>query len=466
MTPLKINSFTFACCLYFLLIPLLTITQAQESITPEILGTIEESVTIDQESRAMINAVTNNDIKKLTFNRNALEELDHHFAYRIQTGEVINQKSSGRCWLFTSLNVLRPAVIKKHNLKDFQFSENYLFFYDQLEKSNVFLEAILENLDKSDDEEMTIWLFKNAIGDGGVWNMMVDLIKKYGAVPRTAMLESYSSENTRMMTRLLVRKLREGAFNIREMHKQGQNMKKLRAEKLNILSDIYRILVISLGEPPKTFTWRYETKDGTISPSKTYTPIQFYKEFIGQDVEKYVMMMDDPSKEYYKRYDIQYYRNVWEGEDWTFVNVPSNDLKVFAKKSILADQPMYFSCDVGKQLDSKNGYLALNIYDYDALYGVKFGMDKKARILTYDSGSSHGMALMGIDTTGDGRVTKWLLENSWGEDKGEEGYLTMTDEWFDQYLFRLVVHQNFVSEKIRKIANQKPVMLPPWDPMF
>jgi bleomycin hydrolase len=170
MTPLKINSFTFACCLYFLLIPLLTITQAQESITPEILGTIEESVTIDQESRAMINAVTNNDIKKLTFNRNALEELDHHFAYRIQTGEVINQKSSGRCWLFTSLNVLRPAVIKKHNLKDFQFSENYLFFYDQLEKSNVFLEAILENLDKSDDEEMTIWLFKNAIGDGGVWN--------------------------------------------------------------------------------------------------------------------------------------------------------------------------------------------------------------------------------------------------------------------------------------------------------
>jgi bleomycin hydrolase len=466
MKSFKFIILTFIYGTILLIILLTSGLQAQQTISPEILQKIEGSMQIDQSTRAMINAVTNNDIKKLAYNRNALEELDHHFAYRIKTGEVTDQKSSGRCWLFTSLNVLRPAVIRKHNLKDFQFSENYLFFYDQLEKSNVFLEAILENLDKPDDHEMTIWLFKNAIGDGGVWNMMVDLIKKYGAVPRSAMLESHSSENTRTMTRLLVRKLREGAYNLRQMNQQGQNLKKLREEKLKILSEVYRILVISLGEPPKKFTWRYETKDGVISPSKTFTPMQFYKEFIGEDVEKYVLMMDDPSKEYYKRYDIQYYRNVWEGENWTFVNVPSDALQEFAKKSILADQPMYFSCDVGKQLDSKNGYLALNIYDYDALYGVKFGMDKKARILTYDSGSSHGMALMGIDTTQDGKVSKWLLENSWGKDKGEKGYLTMTNSWFDQYLFRLVIHEDFVSDKIRKVATEKPIMLPPWDPMF
>jgi bleomycin hydrolase len=250
------------------------------------------------------------------------------------------------------------------------------------------------------------------------------------------------------------------------MHKDGKKLGDLREEKLKILSDVYRILIISLGEPPSRFTWRYETKDGDISPEKTYTPMEFYKNFVGRDVEKYVLMMDDPSKEYYKRYDIKYYRNVWEGNNWTFVNVSSDELKKFAKKSILADQPIYFSCDFGKQKDSEKGYLALNIYDYDALFGVDFGMNKKARILTFESGSTHGMALMGLDTTAYGIVTKWLLENTHGKEKGDKGYVTMTDTWFDEYLFRLVIHEDFVSEKIRNIAKQKPVELPPWDPMF
>jgi bleomycin hydrolase len=466
MSTYKPAIITMMLIVAFIMGPAILPAHAQETISPEILKEFENSLTINQDIRARINAVTNNDIKKVAFNRDALEELDHHFAYRIKTGEVTDQKSSGRCWLFTSLNVLRPGIIKKYDLKDFQFSENYLFFYDQLEKSNVFLEAILENREKADDDEMTIWLFKNAIGDGGVWNMMVDLIKKYGAVPRNAMLEAHSSENTRMMTRLLRRKLREGAYQLRQMHQQGMDLEQLREEKIKILADVYKILVISLGEPPKSFSWRYETKDGKLSPAKTYTPLQFYKEFIGQDVENYIMMMDDPSKEYYKLYDIQYYRNVWEGHNWKFVNVPSDEFKTFAKKSILADQPMYFSCDVGKQLDSEEGFLALNIYDYDALYGVTFGMDKKARILTYESGSTHGMALMGVDTASNGKPTKWLLENSWGKDKGEKGYLTMTDQWLDQYMFRLVIHEDFVSDKIRKIASQKAIKLKPWDPMF
>ncbi|MBN2367325.1 MAG: C1 family peptidase [Calditrichaeota bacterium] len=438
----------------------------KQTITPEILNEIKTSVTMDADNRAMMNAVTNNDIKKLALNRNSLEKLDHYFAHRIKTGDVTDQKSSGRCWLFTSLNVLRPAIIKKYNMKDFQFSENYLFFWDQLEKSNRFLESVLSSLDKEADDRFIHWLFKSPVDDGGVWNMMVSLIHKYGAVPRKAMLESHSSENTRMMNRLINRKLREGGYELRIMYQKGTKTDQLQKHKIKILKDVYKILLISLGEPPSEFTWRYEDKDGVIQPEKTYTPMSFAEEFVLEDLDSYMMMMNDPSKEYNKLYEIELDRNVYEGKNWTFVNLPADALKKFAKKSILADEPMYFSCDVGKQLNDDEGYLALNMYDYESMFGVKFGMDKKARILTFDSGSTHGMALMGIDTTSDGKPSKWLLENSWGKDRGEKGYLTMTDEWFNEYMFRLVVHKRFVSDEVLQILTRKPIVLPPWDPAY
>ncbi len=460
----------FALFLLILMAMLWSFTPAcaedSQTISTDVLQELQESVPINPDTRAMMNAVTNNDMRKLALNRATLEELDHYFAHRIKSGEVTDQKSSGRCWLFTSLNVLRPAIIKKYNMKDFQFSENYLFFYDQLEKSNRFLESVLSSLDKKMDDRFVEWLFKNPVDDGGVWNMMVSLIHKYGAVPRQAMMESFSSENTRRMNRLINRKLREGGYELRTRHQNGMKMEKLREYKISVLKDVYRILLISLGEPPAQFSWRYEDKDGKIYPEKTYTPMSFAEEFVLEDLDSYVMMMNDPSKEYYKLYNIELDRNVYEGPNWTFVNLPADELKNFAKKSILSDEPMYFSCDVGKQLNGDEGYLALNMYDYDAMFGVTFGMDKKARILTFDSGSTHGMALMGVDTTADGKPAKWLLENSWGKDSGEKGYLTMTDDWFSEYMFRLVVQKQFVSEKVLQVLNQKPVMLPPWDPAY
>ncbi len=435
-------------------------------ISPDILKKIEQSVELDGQTRALMNAVSNNDIKKLAVNRQVMEQLDHHFAHRIGTGEVTDQKSTGRCWLFTALNVIRPSIIKKTNLKNFEFSENYLFFWDQLEKSNRFLEGVIATRTKKMDDREVEWLFKNPVDDGGLWSMMGSLMKKYGAVPREAMLESHSSENTSMMNRLVARKLREGGYQLRKMHEKGDKIKSLQDQKVKILSQVYRILVISLGDPPAKFTWRYQDKDGKLSPARVYTPLQFYQEFVKEDLEGYVMMMNDPSKEYYKLYEIEYDRNVYESPNWTFVNLPADQLALFAKKSILADQPMYFSCDVGKQLNREAGYLSLNIYDYDALFGVNFGMDKTARILTWDSGSTHGMALMGVDTSTTGEPTKWLLENSWGKDAGNEGYLTMTQDWFNEYSFRLVVPKNIVSEKVLKVLDQKPILLPPWDPMF
>ncbi len=435
------------------------------AINDEMLKRLNNSVKMDNYTKAMQNAVSNNEISKLAFNRGLVDKIDEHFAHRIEIKGITNQKKTGRCWLFTGLNVLRPKVIKKYNLKEFEFSENYLFFWDQLEKANLFLEAILETKDEKIDSRKVEWLFKHPIGDGGVWNMMVDLVEKYGMVPKEAMQESFNSENTRMMNRLIKRKLREGGINIRKLYKKGEKLSALRKEKEKILADVYRILIISLGTPPTKFTWRYEDKDGNLSKSNEYTPLSFYKEVIETELKEYVMLMHDPAKEYYKLYEIEYSRNRYDGKNWKYINLPLKELKKYAKNSILADESMYFSCDVGKQLNREKGIVAVNLYDYESIFGVKFGMNKKDRILTFESASTHGMALVGVDTSATGKTTKWLLENSWGKDSGHEGFLIMTDAWFSEYMFRLVIQKQFLPAKVLDVLKQKPILLPPWDPM-
>lgn len=453
--------------LLLITLSIVTLCQAQSgSISNEMLEKIQSSIKMDSYTRAMQNAVSNNDIKQLALNRSILTEIDHHFAYKIPILPITDQKSSGRCWLFTALNVIRPKVIEKYNLKEFEFSQNYLFFWDQLEKSNLFLEAVIRTRDKDIDDREVQWLFKRPVGDGGVWNMMPSLVEKYGLVPKDVMPESYNSENTSMMRRLVRRKIRSQGMQIREWHAHGKSEKYIRKKKLGMLSDIYRILIISLGTPTTEFTWRYTDANDSLIVGKTYTPLEFYNEVVETPLCDYVMLMDDPSREYFKLYEIEYDRNRWDSQNWTFINLPAKRIKNFAKQSILADEPMYFSCDVGKHLDRDKGLLAVDLYDYESVYGVSFNMTKKERILSYESGSTHGMALVGIDTINDGTVNKWLLENSWGSDSGNDGYLTMTDEWFDKYMFRLVILKHFLPQVVLDVMKQKPIILPPWDRMF
>ena len=234
-----------------------------------------------------------------------------------------------------------------------------------------------------------------------------------------------------------------------------------------MLADIYKLLAYNLGEPPTEFEWRYKDKDGNLSQSKTYTPKSFMTETLGDiKFDDYIMLMDDPSKAYYKLYEIEKDRNVMEGKNWKFINLPAKEIKQYALKSIQNNEALYFSCDVGKQLNSEEGILDINNYDYESLFGVKFDMTKRERIISHESGSTHGMALVGADLDSEGTITKWLLENSWGIKSGNNGYLTMTDRWFDEYMFRVVVLKKFIDDKTLKILSQKPIALPPWDPMF
>ncbi len=415
---------------------------------------------------ALENAVSHNDMKKLAQARSNDGAINNFFTNKVTTSGITNQKSSGRCWLYTGLNTIRPIVQQKYSINDFEFSQTYNFFWDQFEKANLFLEVAIATANKPLDDRKVEWLFKSVIGDGGQWTTFADNINKYGLVPSSVMPDTYQSEKTAMMSKLLRRKLREDGLKIREITNSRISNEAKNKAKLDMLTDVYRILVLSLGEPPVSFTWQYKDYDGKISEAKTYTPKQFYNEFVGVNLSDYVMIMNDPTKEYNKLFEVQYDRNLVEGENWKYINLTNNKIKKFAKRSIIANEAMYFSCDVGKQLNIKKGILDVNNYNYDDLLGVNFNMNKKQRIETFESGSTHGMALVGVNILPDGTIDKWQLENSWGADKGDKGYLTMTDAWFNEYMFRLVVNKKYIDDDVLEMLNQKPTMLPPWDPMF
>ncbi len=437
------------------------------NITTEMVKEMRKAFEADQSNEMRMNAISNNSIKEIALNRNNLSEIEHHFKYKVDVKGITDQKKSGRCWLFTSLNVIRPKVIDKYNLSDFRFSKNYLFFWDQFEKANLFLQNIIAHADEDIDSRYNQWLLKSPVGDGGVWNSFTNLVTKYGLVPETEMPETHNSENTGNMRRLIRRKLREYALELRNMQAEGKKYKALESRKVEMMGVIYKMLALNLGQPPESFDYRFVDKDDNIGESKSYTPMEFAKTILPDvNYEDYIMLMNDPTREYYKLYEIENDRNVMEGVNWTYINLPNKDIKKYATESIKNNDAMYASCDVGKQLNSKIGFLDTDNYDYEKIYNVAFGMDKKARILSRESGSSHGMALIAVDVDNAGQPTKWQFENSWGSSSGHNGYLTFTDSWFNEYMFRVVVLKKYLPEDVLKILEQKPTVLPPWDPMF
>ena len=411
----------------------------------------------------MTTALASNSIAALAVNAENLAMIDTHFSDRVQTKGITNQLSSGRCWLFTGLNVLRAKMITKYDLPSMEFSQNYNSFYDLLEKSNLFLQAIIDTRDLPLDDRKVDWLIKNPIGDGGQFTGVSNLIMKYGVVPKEAMPETYQSNNTSGMLNILRQKLREYALELREL-KPAQTA----ARKEAMLSEVYRILAECVGVPPTSFEWTRYDKQGNVVSKKTYTPKSFYEEYLGEDLENnYIMVMNDPSREYGKVYEIEYDRHVYDGENWVYLNLPIERIKEMAIASIKDNTAMYFSCDVGKFSNRSTGVLDINAYDYESLFRTTLPMDKKQRIQTYSSLSSHAMTLIAVDIDPtSGKTKKWMVENSWGASSGYQGNMIMTDEWFNEYMFRLVVEKKYVPADIMKMLEQKPIMLPSWDPMF
>ena len=441
---------------------------AQQALTPEALKTLEESYQNDRTDKAIRNAVNANSIKKLAANREHTADADMEFTYKVKSSGITDQKSSGRCWLFTGTNVLRSQLMARTGMKNFQFSTVYTFFYDQLEKSTFFFQGMIDTRENPLDDKMVEWLFRHPLSDGGQFTGVSDLIGKYGLVPREVMAETYSSDNTSEFSALLKNKLREGGMSLRAAAEKGASVKELERQKMDLMKVVYRMLVYAYGEPPASFTWAPKVNGKYAGKPRTYTPQSFYKEVCGgEDLNaNYVMLMNDPSRPYHKVYEIDYDRHTYDGHNWLYVNLPVEDIKAMAVASLKDSTMMYFSCDVGKFLNPKDGTLDLDNYDYASLFGTTFSMDKKQRIQSFDSGSTHAMTLMAVDLDESGKPERWMVENSWGADYGAQGHLVMTDRWFDEYMFRVVVHKKYCPQSVLDLLKQEPVRLPAWDPMF
>ena len=439
-----------------------------QNITLKQTGEFKKQINSDASVRLARNVAIRGEIEDLAMDWESFRKIDHTFS-DIVSGEmpVTNQKSSGRCWGFAGLNLFRIYLGRKYNLKKFEFSQSYFMFWDKLEKSNYFLENIIATLNEPRDGRLIMHLVENPIQDGGQWHMFINLINKYGVVPQTEMPETFQSSKSMRMNRMITRKLREFAKLLRDAHGKGAPPKNLRSMKADMLETVYRLLTIHLGTPPENFEWQVRDRKKKFHRFEGLTPKRFFTNHVGLDLSDYVCLIDCPmsDKQYNENYTVEFLGNVVGGEDIRYLNLPSNRLKETSVNSIKDDNPIWFGCDVGKHFHRTLGVMDMDLFDFDLFYGTNFPMTKADRLEYGDSQMTHAMLFTGVDLDPKGKPRKWRVENSWGKNRSDKGFDIMTDKWFDEYNYEVVVHKQYLTDEELKTYKKDPVNLPPWDPM-
>ena len=437
-------------------------------ISQEMLRDIQKEQQAQPANRALSNAIAANSIDALAKNHQNAGALDTYFSVETKKQSITDQKSSGRCWMFSGFNVLRSNYTLKADSVQLTLSQAYLFVFDQLEKANLMLQGVVDTGKKPIDDPKVQFFFKHPIGDGGTFCGVADLAEKYGLVPTEVMPESYTSDNTAKARALISSKLREYGLQLRDMVAKERKQASIDKAKTRMLAQIYKMLVMTIGEPPQKFTYAFKDKTGKpLGAVKEYTPQSFYQEIVGQPLNgSFIMVMNDPRRPYYKTYEVEYDRHTYDGHNWKYLNLPMDEIEQLAITSLKDGRKMYSSYDVGKFLDRNRGFADTENFDYGSLFGTTFGMDKAQRISTFDSGSTHAMTLTAVDLDKNGKATKWKVENSWGADWGQKGCLIMTDRWFREFMFRLVVDKKYVPENLLQAAQAEPTMLTADDPLF
>ena len=433
-------------------------------ITKKQIDKMRKEFESDSSARVAQNAVTSNNLSSITLRRDLVQEIDFTFSTKLDEWKATNQKSSGRCWLFATLNLFRPGTMKKMNVKEFEFSQAHIHFWDKFERSNHFLEAIIETSGRPVDDRTIHFLLSDPIGDGGQWNMAMNLIRKHGLVPKSAYPESNSSSSTRWMNSILKDILRSSASEIRGILDSGGSEKEARSHKDSRMEDIWRVLCIHLGTPPESFDWQWRDKDKEFHRRGEMTPQQFADEFVDVDWEEYVCIVNDPRNEYYQTYTVDYLQNVAGGPPVVYLNVPSDEMKSITQEILEDGMPVWMGCDVGKQMDRKRGLWDANLFETNELYGVDYGMSKADRLRYGQTMMTHAMLFTGVDVY-EGKPRRWRVENSWGDDSGQKGFYTMNDNWYDEHMFEIASPKKYLTDKMVKGLETVPIVLEAWDPM-
>ena len=434
-------------------------------VTKAQIEEFRKSFDSDPSATVAQNAVSNADLSTLALRRDLVQDMDFSFSTKLDDWNATNQRRSGRCWLFATLNLFRVGAMKKMNLKKFEFSQAHIHFWDKLERANHFLEAILETSDRPVDDRTIHFLLSDPIGDGGQWNMATNLIRKHGLVPMSAYPESHSSSNTRSMNTVLKDILRTSASEIRKILDDGGSNNEARRHKEGRMKEIWRVLCIHLGTPPEKFDWQWRDKDNEFHRKGTMTPLEFVDEYVEVDWEEYICIVNDPRNEYYRTYTVDFLQNVAGGPPVVYLNVPSNEMKDITQRLLENGTPVWMGCDVGKNMARKRGLWDAELYDLKRLYGIQFGMEKADRLRFGQTMMTHAMLFTGVDVV-DGKPRRWRVENSWGsEDSGEKGFYTMNDNWYDEHMFEIAAPKDYLTDEMKSGLKGDPIVLPAWDPM-
>ena len=434
------------------------------TLTAADLELLRKDFAANPTNRLAQNAVTRVTVDDVAINREIVASIDHSQSTTLDDWKVTNQERSGRCWLFAGLNLLRVGVMRQTGLKDFEFSQNYAMFWDKLERANYFLEAIIETASREVDDRTVAYLLQTVAGDGGQWNMFAALVAKHGLVPKGYMPETQSSSNTGKMNAMLRYQLRQGARTVRAATADGPEA--ARAAKAEIMQVIYRILCIHLGTPPERFDWQWTDKDKNFHRDGVLTPREFAAKYVDLPVSDYVCLVNDPrpTSPVGRTFTVEYLGNVIGGPQVTYLNVDIQLIKDIAAGAIQGGEPVWFGCDVGKQMSGEYAFWDANLYDLPSVYNADFQLDKAARLEYHESAMTHAMLFTGVDVL-DGATRRWRVENSWGSDTGKDGFFTMNDSWFGQYVFEIAARKSALPAELQAALDAEPIVLPAWDPM-
>ena len=435
-------------------------------LTPETLQGFRTRFEAEPANRLIQNTVAQRDVNEIALDRNIVTGATHTFSTVLDDWTATNQAKSGRCWLFAGLNLFRAETIKTLNVKQFEFSQNYLMFWDKLERTNFLLEGIIETADRPVDDRTVAWLLASSMSDGGQWDMFINLVKRHGVVPKTVMPESESSSNTARMNSILNYQYRQGAKSIRDIYATEGGLEGMRAAKEETLKVIYDVLCIHLGTPPGSFDWQWIDKDKGFHRDGEMTPHQFAEKYISAPIDDYVCLVHDPrpTSPMGRTFTVQYLGNMVNGSPVKYLNVGIDTIKELTLRMLQEGTPVWMGCDTGKQMHRDLGIWDANLFDYPSVYHADFSLDKASRLEYHQTRMTHAMLFTGVDVVDD-RPRRWRVENSWDVKVGDKGFFLMNDSWFDEYMFEIAAPKSYLSEELQKALDEDPIVLPPWDPM-